>query len=239
MNTPQRKYKTKDVDMLISASTIVEAAIANKEFLQSKRSTWQDPFFKDIQIQIDNVIQEHLGLDNAKELRLATQVIYSIQANALHDLAEVKIQIIEDFKDDTTLKNEILTQLGFSSYHKEAQKGDQEALINLLYQFKTNLSPALKTEIVTRGTAEASLDNVTIYADTLKNADVIQENNKGVRKVVTAEALAKFNEIYDKVISISKIANKFYKDNPALKQQFSFQKTSKTLNAGKKAKPAI
>lgn len=233
--TVQRIYKTKDVDMLIAASTIIETAIANKGFLQTKRSTWADPFFENLQTEINTTIQSFLGIDSAKDLRQATQVVLSIQKQAIKDLAEVKVQLVEDFKSNPTRKTEILTQLGFTSYFKQAQKGDQEALINLLYQFKTNLSPTLATEIETQGIAMASLTNITNYADTLKTADITQESNKGVRRVITAEAITQFNLIYNKVISVSKISTKFFKDSPAQKEQFSFNKVSKTINASRKS----
>jgi hypothetical protein len=235
--TVQRLYKIKDVDMLITAATIIETAITNKVFLQTKRSTWADPFFEDLQSEIDTIIQSYLGVDSAKDLRQATQVVLSIQRQAITDLAEVKVQLVEDFKNNPTRQTEILTQLGFTSYHKEAQKGDQEALINLLYQFKTNLTPALATEIETQGTAMSMLNTITAYADTLAAADITQENNKGIRKTITEEAITQFNVIYSKVISVSKISTKFYKDSPAQKDQFSFNKISKTLNVSKKGTP--
>lgn len=233
MTTVQRIYKAKDVDMLIAASTIVQSAIANKAFLQAKRSTWADPFFDDLQVEVDKAINDFLGVDSAKDLRQATQVVVNIQANAIKDLAEVKIQLVEDFKDNPTRQVEILNQLGFTPYHKAAQKGDQEALINLLFQFKTNLLIALKTEIVDKGTPAAILDAIVAYADTLKAADITQEGTKGIRKVMTAEAITEFNRIYNKVISVSKITAKFFKDNPALKDQFSFAKVKNTLNTTK------
>ena len=229
-NPVKRSYSTKDVDMVIAAETIINSAIANKTYLQTKRSTWADPFFQNIKTQINTAVQTHLGVDNAQQLRQATQVVVAIQANALKDLAEIKIQIIEDFKETPTQQVEILNQLGFTSYHKEAQNRDQEALINLLYQFKSNLSPTLKTEIVNKGTAEQSLDAIITYANTLKDSNILQEGTKGTRKQTTQEAIIEFNSIYNKVVSITKIASKFFKDNPALKQQFSFAKVSKTLN---------
>lgn len=235
MTAAQRNYKTKDVDMLVTASTILESAIANKTFLQTKRSTWTDAFFDDLKAKVENAIQTYLGIDSAKDLRQATQALTDIQTKAIKDLAEAKIQITEDFKSDKTRREELLKQLGFTSYHKDAQKGDQEALINLLFQFKTNLTDTLKDEIVNKGTAKALLDAITGYADTLKNADVTQENYKGTKKTITAGALKEFNEIYDSVISICKIAGKFYNDKPHLKDQFSYNKVAKTLNAKAKA----
>jgi len=226
----QRKFKTKDVDMLITAATILESAIAQKTVLQSKRSTWTDDYFNSLKNRIDLAVQNHLGIDSAKDLRLATKSILSIQNKAIRELAEVKVQITEDFKNETDRLSEILTQLGFAAFHKEVQNRDQEALINLLFRFKTNLTEALKEEIVAKGTAPQILDNITAHADALKSADITQEAFKGSRKIITETSLQEFNEIYDQVISISKIGAKFFKDQPAIKDQFSFRKVSKTLN---------
>ena len=147
-----------------------------------KRSTWADPFFTNLKTRIDTAVQTFLGVDSAKNLRQATQVVIGLQKNAILDLAEFKIQVVEDFKSDKIRRDEILNQLGFTSYHKGAQKGDQEALINLLFQFKTNMVAALKTEITAKGTAATLIDRIITYANTLKNADVTQETFKGTRK---------------------------------------------------------
>lgn len=234
-STVQRIYRGKDVDMLIAIATIVESADAKKTFLQTKRSNWADPFFQDLSTEIDRTINKYLGVDSAKALRQSTQVVLGIQANAINDLAELKVQLIEDFKDDKPLQNEILTQLGFNAYHKAAQKGDQEALIDLLFQFKTNLTDSLTETIVAKGTPATILDTITGYADVLKNANVTQEGNKGTRTEITAEGITKFNEIYSKVISVAKMASKFYKGDSAIQQQFSYTKVAKTVNASRKA----
>jgi len=170
-------------------------------------------------------------------MREATAAVSTIQKQALKDLAECKVQITEDFKKDKKRQTEILTQLGYLANHKEAQKGDQEALITLLFQFKKNLTPALQTEIVTKGTALTLLNSITAYADNLKNADITQENFKRTRKTITAAALTEFNEIYDTIISISKIAGKFFKDQPHMKDQFTFTKVASVLNANSKQTP--
>jgi len=230
MSVKQRNYNVKDVDMLITASTIIESAIKNKAFLITKRTTWADPFFANLKTRIDNAVQNFLGVDSAKNLRQATAVVIGLQKNAITDLAEFKIQIVEDFKNDKPRRDEILNQLGFTSYHKQAQKGDQEGLINLLFQYKTNMVAALKTEITAKGTAATLIDRIITYANTLKNADVTQETFKGTRKELTEASLKEFNEIYEAVISICKISTKFLKDKPALKDQFSFNKVAKVLN---------
>ena len=237
MTVPTRKFRTKAVDFIIASDTIMDSAIANKTFLQAKRSSWADPFFQTIKDQINDATQTYLGMDSAVALRQSTQGVYNIVATAYTDLAEVKVQIEEDFKDNPTQKNEILNTLGFTTYFVAAQNKDQESLINLLFRFKTNLTPVLAAEIVAKGTAQVVLDNITAYADQLKDADVTQEGNKAQRKVMTSEAINEFNDIYEKVISITRIAAKFYKNNPALSDQFSFAKVVSRMNNYKSPPP--
>ena len=236
MSTIGRIYKTKDVDMLLTIETIIDSAIANKTFLQTKRSNWADPYFDNIKKEINTIIQENLGIDSAKELRQATMAVKTIQANALTDLAEIKVQIEQDFKAQPDRKSEILNQLGFTSYYTQATTRDQEGLINLLFQYNTNLTPTLKAEIVAKGTAAAALDAINTYAQTLKDADVFQEGTKGTKKEITSETIQIFNNIYSTVLSIAVISAKFFKTDTAKKDQFSFAKVSKTLNKPKPIK---
>lgn len=230
MNNTNRVYTGKDVEMLTASSTILETAIEEKTFLQSKRSNWKEPFFEDLKGRTANATQNYLGIDSFKDQRQATQALLAIQKTAAGSLAEVKVQIEEDFKDDRTRRTEILKELGYGSYLKKAQNGDQEAMVTLLYQFKQNLTKELKHEIVDRGTAEASLDAITAFADTLHNANITQETFKGSKKSINADAIAEFNGIYEAVISICRIAAKFYKDKPDMKARFSFSKVRKALN---------
>jgi hypothetical protein len=91
-STVTRKYKTKDVEMLTATAAIIENAIANKTLLQAKRSTWADPFFENLKTQIQTTTDIYLGKDAAQQMRQATQVVLSVQAQALNDLAEFKVQ---------------------------------------------------------------------------------------------------------------------------------------------------
>ena len=226
----KRKYNNKDIEMLTATSTIIENAIANKTFLQSKRSTWANTFFEDLKTQIENVTETYLGKDAAKQMRDATQIVLGIQKQALIDLAEFKVQVEEDFKENSIQKTKILKNLGFADYHKIAQKGDQEGLVNLLFQFKTNMTAILKAEIIAKGTAEITINNIVGYAEVLKNANIDQETFKGTRKEITDEAIIAFNDIYDTVISIAKISSNFYKTDKTKQQQFSYSKVSSNLN---------
>ena len=225
-----RIYKGKDVEMLITIDTIIDAAIANLDFLASKRSTWKDPYLPDLKRAIDQAVQDHLGQDNAKALRNATLEVLAIQTPALKDLAEVKVQIESDFNKNPTLKKEILNTLGFTPFYSKTKTKDQEALISLLYQFKTNLTPDLKTQIAAKGTAEEQLDKIASYADDLKNKNVLQESKKGTKKEITEEAIIAFNAVYSEAIAVAKISAKFFKDRPTIQEQFSYTKVKNNLN---------
>lgn len=235
MPRSKRRYKVKDVDMLIAASTILETAIKNKTFLQSKRSKWADPFFYSTKARVDEATRTFLGLDSAKELRQATQAVYAIQRQAIAVLSELKVQISADFNKDKLRRDEILNQLGFASFYSKSRKYEQEALISLLYQFNANLTEGLRAEIADKGTELATLDAILGFADILKTANVGQEVLKGQRKSMTAHMTEELNGIYNEMIGICVVASRLYKDNPGMKQRFSFKKVLQALNAKPKS----
>jgi len=228
--TLKRAYSGKDVEMLTVCATIIEQAITHKTFLVSKRANWADPFLPNLKIRVNNAFPNFLGIDNALQMRDATQIVLGIQKNALRDLAEFKVQIMEDFKNNKTRRDEILNRLGFTQHLKSAQGKDQEALIELLLQFKKNMTAALQTEITTAGTSVTLITATIAYADVLKNSNITQETLKGGRKEISQTAVAEFNIIYTQVISIAKISTAFFKNDKAIKPKFSYAKTLKSLN---------
>lgn len=227
----KRIYKGKNVDMLTACATIMENAIANQEFLMSKRPAFTHAFFGEVQARINSAFKNHLGVDSAAPLRKATQIVVGFQSQALNDLAELQVQIEEDFKSDKTKRNEIFRTLGYSGYNKKAQNGDQEALIEWLFQFRKSLTDELRDEITGKGTAPQLLESINSYADQLSESNITQETHKGTKKEITGEAVDEFMEIYNQVISIAKIARKFYKGNPDKQNLFSYGRILKNLNA--------
>ena len=230
MSRQTRSYHYKTVDMLISSATIADTAIKEQDFLVQKRPTWAPPFFSNLRADIDRVIKLHLGKDGAKGLRESTAALLSVQSSAIKDLGNLKMEITEDFKKNKPRREEILKQLGFNLYLKDARNGDQEALINLLSQCNLNITPTLRTEITEAGTNSQLLDKIVGYADAFTEANISQEGFKGDRKSITAETTAAVNDIYDRVISICKISARYYSDQPDMKEKFSFKKVSSALN---------
>lgn len=234
MEKVSRHYNVKDVDMVIAASAIVQNAILKKGFLQTKRSSWAGNYLENLDAEIDTATSDYLGADNAKQLRDATIELYAVQQRAYALASEIKVQIEVDFPET---KKEILNTLGYASHYKASSRKDQEALINLLFHFKTNLTPALKQQMIDNGTIEADINEMIAIAQTLKVTDTAQEMKKSHRPLITEEAVIAFNQIYDKAIAVGKIASKFYKGNKTHQALFSFSKLSKTINITKTASP--
>ena len=229
----KREYNYKDVEMLTAAGIIVKAARNNLKELLNVRPNWKDPFFPNLQERIDKAFDEHLGIDPKKDLREATAALNSIFAPAKKDLALFKTQIEVDFDKNRPRRDEILKNLGFKDHLKDVQKGDQEALIELLYKFKKNMIRPLESEIIAKGVTQDLINRIKGYADTLKKANVSQEDFKGSTKNITEKGIMELNAIYDTVSGVAKIAAKHFHENPALKSQFSYSAVVKKLNTGR------
>ena len=106
---------------------------------------------------------------------------------------------------------------------------DQEDMIQLLYQFTDNMKPELKADIIAKGMSENRIDGIITHALEFRELNVSQELLKGSRKEITQAAVNEFNDIYEEVISIAKIATKMYKNDKAAQELFSYTKLMKNL----------
>lgn len=231
----KRAYKGSDANMLTVAGTITTNAITYKTELVAKRSTWADPFLPNLQMRVGRAFPDILGVDNSKSLRDATALVHSIMADATTELSFFKVQVEQDFKSNKPLLNEILTNLGFAMHYAGVTNKSQSALVELLFKFKTNMTPELQTQITAAGTAPALITAITGYADQLINSNISQEALKGSRKVLTQSGLKELNEIYTQVISVALIAGKLFKNDPAIRDQFSYNKLLKAITASSSA----
>ena len=223
-----RKHHCKDVDLLVASAIVLENAMTHKTTLQSRRSNWADPFFDDLLAEVDLVTQSLLGGDSAKNLCAATMEIRRMQEDSLRILALVKVQLEVDFKPDPLRRSTLLKELGFGDLRR-ARNGSQEALIQLLHQFRLTLTPTLQQKIVAKGTAAGLLETLRQNADTLVVQNILQESHKGFRIAQTAERTAAFNALYEKIILICKVAHTFFKGNGVVQQQFSFSRIASGL----------
>ena len=225
-------YSFKDVDMLLASKTISLSLAAYIAELSMARTTWTIDYATGLSTRIDVVMDDYLGLDKKKELRDATSRLNAVQAPALRDLSFLKAQIEVDFKNKD---KEMLNSLGFAKNLRDVQKGNQESLIQLLYTFKTNLTSELRTSITEKGTNPALLDRIVGYADELKEANVSQETMKETTKALSQEATTAFNNIYEEITGICKIAANFYQYEPLKKEQFTFSKVVARMGTAQKS----
>ena len=232
--TKNRNYSCKDVDMLVTSKTIIESFKLNLTELSSVRSNWTEEYSNNITAKIDDAIENYLGLDKKKELRNATAHLSSIQIPAIRDLSFFKKQLQVDFADSKKKLKEMLKNLGYEKNFRNVQQSDQEALIELLYTFKKGMKDSLKSEIVAKGTNPELIDRIINFADQIKQANVSQETQKEISKAVSEEAKNAFNEIYDEIIGICKIASSFYQYDNLKKELFTFRKVLSNMNASRK-----
>jgi len=195
-----------------------------------KRATWADSFFPNLKTRIDAAFSTYLGADNAKEMREKTQVLKDIMEPAKAGLSTFKINVSADFTDNKPRLNEILTTLGFNKYWKDVNRNDQEALVELLYTFKQNMTPDLKAEITAAGTDVALIASTASYADDLKNANIDQEFAKSMCPQTSAEAVNEFNAIYTEITKVCKICKNMFKGDPVLNNGFSFSAVKRKLS---------
>jgi len=227
-----RAYKSKDVEMLLAAKTIAQSLKENLTDLSVVRSNWTKDYAAALATKIDNAIDHYLGIDKKKELRDATSKLAAIQTPALRDLSFMKTQLKVDFGKQ---EKEIAKKLGYDkTLRRKVQNGSQEALIQLLYAFKKGMTDDLKKQIVKKGTNPALINRIIGYADQLKEANVTQESLKETTKIISAEAIKAFNDIYEEMIGICKIASNFYRYDALKKEQFTFRKVMNNMNAHRK-----
>ena len=226
-----RNYSCKDVEMLMASKTIAESFKNNISELATTRTDWNEQYATGLISRITEAMHTHLGIDAKKDLRSATTAVVSLQFPAKRDISYFKTQIDDDFKKDTPRRDEILKTLGFTKYLREVQMGNQESLVQFLYTFKTNITPALRNEIAAKGLNPALIDNITGYADSFAQANVAQESFKGTTREITQEVADVFNAIYDEMIGICKKASNYYRYEPLKKEHFTFAKALANLGA--------
>ena len=229
-----RNYNFSDVNMIMAAKIIAVNFKANLSELSILRTNWTPEYADAITRKIEYAVKNYLGIDARKELRKTSGKLARVMQLAKIDLAAFKTQIDIDFSDDGTKLEEMLKRLSFTKNLRAVQRGNQEALIELLYAFKTNMTDNLKQEIIARGMTPSLIDQISGYANVVKEANVKQEFQKGRSKKITHETAEVYNAIYHEIIGICKIASKHYQNNPVKKEQFTFSKVVANLNNARK-----
>lgn len=229
-----RNYNCKDVDMLMASRTIAENFRANIDVLSTVRTDWTVQYADNLMTRIASAMEKNLGIDSKKNLRIASAALVEIQIPARRDVSFFKTQIDDDFKAKPQKRDELLKNLGFAKHLRNVQKGDQEALIQLLNTFRVNMNETVRKEITEKGLNNALIDNIIGYASSFEKANITQESFKSSTKIITQDVRDSFNAIYDEIIGICKKASSYYNYEPLKAEQFQFQKVLRNLGTPKK-----
>jgi hypothetical protein len=230
-----RNYSYKDVDMLTASQIVAENFKSNIGELSTVRNDWTEAYANDLIGRINQNIETHLGIDAKKDLRDATSGLSGIQVAVKRDLSFFKTQIDDDFKAQPATRDEILNTLGFSKHLKNVQKGNQEALVQLLYAFKKNMTDSLRNQITGKGLSANLIDKIVDYAGTFNDANASQEGLKQSTKEISKEVAEFFNSIYNEIIGICKKVSNYYQYDAVKKEQFTFSKVISNLGSARKA----
>lgn len=230
----KRAYSGSDAGMLTAIAVIMGAATTNKTFLFSKRSNWNDAYFKSLNDEIKRVFKEVLGIDGLGDQVKASKQLYKAIDEVIPKLRSFKRAVEIDFEDDNREK-EILNLLGFRLWDK-VDNGSQEALAELLATFNMNMSTALKNEITTAGTDVAYITEIISYADVIRDKNIVQEGKKEDKKTVTEEGVKQLNKIYSDVMKVAKHSTNLYMEikDSTNAEKFSYNKTLAALTASGK-----
>jgi hypothetical protein len=227
--TEKRDFAGGDASMLTACAVIMGAAIAQKAFLFSKRSNWNDAFFKSIIDSIKDAFKNILGIDGLGDQTKASNALYKAMEEVVPKLRSFKNAVEIDFTDDNR-EQEILNSLGFKLWRK-VDKNNQEALVELLATFTSNMTPALKKEITDEGTDANYITDIISYADVIRDKNIAQEGKKVDKKTVTNDGIIKLNKIYNDVMKVAKHSANLYNEakDPVSAEKFNYSKVLATL----------
>jgi hypothetical protein len=238
--TLTRSYSAKDAVMLTALSVILKNAEDNLTELTAENDNWNATLVSTLKARVDKDFTDILGIDPKKDQRAATATVKAIQIAALPLLSTVSLRMGVAIKD-AVRRTELLNQLGFTAFAKKAQAKDQIALIELLAQFKTNLTVEVKAEITASKDIKATvIDSIIGYANTFSNENITQETYKSNSKNITAEGVAALNATYTAVVTeFAKLVQDFYKKKKSAKKDlFSFSAIKKAVqNSGNGGTP--
>ena len=228
--TEKRVFSGGDASMLTACAVIMGAATTHKTFLYTKRSNWNDAFFKTIVDSIKDAFKNILGIDGLGDQTKASKALYMAMEEVVPKLRSFKNAVEIDFEDDNR-EQEILNSLGFKLWRK-VDKGNQEALVELLATFTSNMTAALKTEITAAGTDASYITDIISYADVIRDKNIAQEGKQEDKKTITNDGIIKLNKIYNDVMKVAKHSANLFNEakDPVSAEKFNYSKTLATLS---------
>lgn len=219
----KRLYSTSDIRMLTACDVIADHAIENITPLTAYNPDWTVKYFTEIKDDIALVLQNVFGVRSVTALAEITARLNKLQAQMLEHLTLLHRQINIAWRADPTRLRAILSALGFTTHWNGAKrKGSMTDLLTLLETTTKACTDALLAEFKSRMISSVSIDFIATNLQALYDLNVRQEGIKDSRKIITAEIIDRFNEIYTTTMFYAGTAQILFKSDPVRVKEFTF-----------------
>lgn len=108
--------------------------------------------------------------------------------------------------------------------------------MSLLNNFKNSMTEDLKNLVTSGGTNPLHIDKIIGYAPEFQEANLAQEELKNNWNEPSMENSREFQSIYEEIIRICKVGRIIFRDNPEMRDRFTFSKVMSKLNADRAAR---
>ena len=228
-------YPYKTVEMLLGSNVVTKDFKTYIHHFTPVRTPWNDGFADSMIQRTEDALSNLVGVDHRGKLRDSTDRVNEIRDNAKADLYIFKINILGDFEKEVA--EEILTKLGYNRYYKDVMENDdQESLMSLLNNFKSSMTEDLKKLVTSEGINPVHIDKIIGYAPEFQEANLKQEELKNHWNEPSTEASREFQSIYEETIRICKVGRIIFRDNPELRDRFTFSKVMAKISANRAAR---
>lgn len=217
-----KKEQFDDLDMLLTCRKIAENISSNITDLQKANEKWNEDFAASLVREIDTAFNFYLGFESNKKIAHTRNRLNHIQAQALRAIAFFKTSIDINYALNEKRKNEILDLLGFKYYLVAVQEKDSNALLDLLSNVEKNLSDDLKNELIKNPGDKTFLERIVLFASKIKQANQSQKSLLSTKKAIEEDAKNIFNQVFQKILGLSKEITELYKDNPDKARLFDY-----------------
>lgn len=192
--------------MLLALRLIADNALTIIDKVKAMRAKWDDKYFQGVIASINTILKNDFALDSTLIVKEKTEEVQVKEARAKDLLQKVKSQIEIEFHKEPEKCKRILTALGLN-FASKLGITSQDKLIEILVAFQKNLPGSIKADLLATGMDEQPITEIVALADVFYNLNAQQEVLKTGKKDISDSLNTKLNDLYDEVITISKMAS--------------------------------
>lgn len=225
-----KKYRTSDSVMLLTSEVITRQAVERIRELEELRPGWTPSFFDAHLLRIQRAHEEIVAMDNAHVMKEQTKRLHRAADKLIKDFALFNVFLLGDLGEERAVA--VLEQLGYKQIYYARKR--QPALLQMSFTLLSNIG-ALRAEIEAAGMAPMLIDTMLANAQEVHDANILQEQAKGNRKVMTRDDEAELNDIFVKSMAIAKGCAGIFKKDKALKSMFTWLVVQRGISTERRA----